>query len=158
MSFSFSPENETKFEHLRTRYPSLRALMLPVLWMVQEQEGWISPEAMEYLAQKLSITPTEVYSVASFYTMFHFKPIGTHHIQVCKTLSCMLGGSESILAYLQKTLGITCGQTTPDGRFTLTQVECLGACGGAPCVCIDTTYYEKVSEATLSALLEELRS
>ena len=95
MNFSFTPENEAKFEHLRTRYPSLRALMLPVLWMVQEQEGWISPQAMEYLAHKLSLTPTEVYSVASFYTMFQLQPVGKYHIQLCRTLSCMLCGSKT---------------------------------------------------------------
>jgi NADH-quinone oxidoreductase subunit E len=156
MSFSFSPQHETRFTQLKTRYPTLRALMLPSLWMAQHQEGWVSPDAITYIASRLAVSDAEVLSVASFYTMLQLKPIGKHHIQVCKTLSCMLGGAESLVEFLHTKLGIVPGETTKDGRFTLTQVECLGACGGAPCICIDETYHECVSKATLETLLKEL--
>ena len=124
--------------------------------MAQDQEGWVSPEAITYIASRLHVSDAEVLSVASFYTMFQLKPIGKHHIQVCKTLSCMLGGAETLVDFLRTRLGIVPGETTPDGRFTLTQVECLGACGGAPCICIDETYHEGVSQETLEVLLKEL--
>jgi NADH-quinone oxidoreductase subunit E len=157
MSKTFNKTQEAKFQALIPRYPNLQALTLPALWLWQEQYGWISPEGISYLAKRLELTQAQLYSTASFYTMFNLKPVGKHHIQVCKTLSCMLGGSETILSLLEKNLGIRAGETTQDNRFTLTQVECLGACGGAPCICINETYYERMDEATLLNLLEELK-
>ncbi len=95
MSFKFNEDNEKKFQELLKRYPSKSSLMLPSLWMIQYQEGWISKEAMEYLADRLDTSAMNVYSVASFYSMFHLKPIGKYNIQICKTLSCKLRGSEN---------------------------------------------------------------
>lgn len=154
-AFSFLPENETRFNALRERYPDKRSLTLPALWMVQKQEGWISSEAMEYLAQKLECSPMEIYSVASYYTMFHLQPIGTHHIQLCKTLSCMLKGSHALATHIEHRLGIKPSQTTPDGRFTFSLVECLGACHKAPVVRFDETYMEEMDIKTLDTLLDE---
>ncbi len=157
MSQVFDKTRERKFQALIPRYPNLKALTLPALWLWQEQYGWISKEGISYLASRLEQTPAQLYSTASFYTMFNLKPIGKHHIQVCKTLSCMLGGSETIVEFLQKTLGIGVGESTKDGLFTLSQVECLGACGGAPCVCINETYYEQMDEKRLIKVIEELK-
>lgn len=157
MSLQFDEIREQKFQALIPRYPNLQALTLPALWLWQEQHGWISFEGISYLAKRLELSPAQLYSTASFYTMFNLQPIGKHHIQVCKTLSCMLGGSETILDFLKNNLGINPGETTEDGLFTLSQVECLGACGGAPCVCINETYHENMNEQNLRDLIEELK-
>ena len=110
-TFAFTRENEAKFQALLGRYPKKSSLMLPSLWMVQYQEGWISPEAMQFVASKLECSAMDVYSVASFYTMFLLQPIGTYHLQLCKTLSCMLAGSKTLQEHLQNRLGIKAGET-----------------------------------------------
>lgn len=156
MSFAFSEENRKKFQALLERYPDKSALTLPCLWMVQYQEGWISLEAMEYIGQKLGHSPMEIYSIASFYTMFNLKPVGKYHIQLCKTLSCMLNGSESLLSHLEKKLGIKCGESTKDGLFTLTQVECLGDCGGAPSMSLNDEYYSNLTTQKLDEIIDGL--
>ena len=157
MSFEFSEENEQKFQELLTKYPKKDSLMLPSLWMIQHQESWISPEAMEYLAKRLDTSPMNIYSVASFYTMFHLKPIGRYNIQVCKTLSCMLRGSEDIKKHIENRLGIKAGESTKDMKFTITQVECLGSCGTAPCVCINDDYIQNTTPAIIDEIINELK-
>ena len=157
MSFEFSEENEQKFQELLTKYPKKDSLMLPSLWMIQHQESWISPEAMEYLAKRLDTSPMNVYSVASFYTMFHLKPIGRYNIQVCKTLSCMLRGSEDIKKHIENRLGIKAGESTKDMKFTITEVECLGSCGTAPCVCINDDYIQNTTPAIIDEIINELK-
>jgi NADH-quinone oxidoreductase subunit E len=156
MSVEFSKENEEKFKELLTRYPKKDSLSLPCLWMIQRQEGWISPEAIVYLAQKLETTPANIYSIASFYTMFHLEPIGKYHIQMCKTLSCMLAGSDFIKKHLEKKLGIKFGQTTQDGKFTLSEVECLGSCGTSPVIQLNDDYIQNVSIEKIDKILDEL--
>ena len=138
--FKFTKENEEKFQKLLLKYPKKESLSLPSLWMIQYQEGWISEEAMVFLAKKLETSPMNIQSIASFYTMFNLKPIGAYHIQVCKTLSCKLCGSEEIRSHLQNRLGIQFGETTNDMKFTLTAVECLGACGEAPMMSFNDDY------------------
>ena len=157
MSFEFSEENEQKFQELLTKYPKKDSLMLPSLWMIQHQESWISPEAMEYLAKRLDTSPMNIYSVASFYTMFHLKPIGKYNIQVCKTLSCMLRGSEDIKKHIENRLGIKAGESTKDMKFTITEVECLGSCGTAPCVCINDDYIQNTTPAIIDEIINELK-
>lgn len=153
-SFTFTRENETKFTALLERYPHKSSLMLPSLWMVQYQEGWISPEAMQFLAQKLECSAMDVYSVASFYTMFNLKPVGKYHIQLCKTLSCMLRGSQTMQAHIENRLGIKPGQTTKDGKFTFSLVECLGSCGTAPCMSFNDDYVENLTLEKLDELID----
>ncbi|DAB32124.1 MAG TPA: NAD(P)H-dependent oxidoreductase subunit E [Sulfurospirillum sp. UBA11407] len=155
--FSFNKENEEKFQALLQRYPNKASLCLPSLWMIQYQEGWISQEAMVYLAQKLDTTPMEIQSIASFYTMFNLKPIGKYHIQLCKTLSCMLNGSENIRDYLIKKLGIKPGETSKDGKFTLSLVECLGSCGTAPVIQLNDDYIQNVTIEKLDEILDGLK-
>lgn len=154
--FTFTPQNLENIEALRGRYPSPNALALPLLWMVQEQEGFISLEAMEAAAPYCDLPPLELYRIATFYTMFHLSPVGRHHIQLCKTLSCALCGKAQILEHLQKRLGIGVGETTKDGRFTLSQVECLGACGTAPVMQINDTNYENLTPQKIDEILEAL--
>jgi NADH-quinone oxidoreductase subunit E len=156
-NFKFTEENLKEFERLKTRYPNTNSLMLPALWMVQEQEGWVSTDSIVYVANMLGKSPIEVYEFATFYTMFNLKPIGTHHIELCKTLSCMLCGSREIKAYIKEKIGIEPGQTSEDGLFHLTEVECLGACGGAPMFALDGNYHENLTNERVDQLIEECR-
>jgi NADH-quinone oxidoreductase subunit E len=154
--FKFNKENEEKFEALLLRYPERASLSLPSLWMVQYQEGWISEDAMIFIADKLETSAMDIQSIASFYTMFNLKPVGTYHIQVCKTLSCKLCGSEDIRSHLQNRLGIKFGETTKDMKFTLTQVECLGACGEAPVMSFNDDYVGDLTIEKIDKMLDEL--
>lgn len=156
-SFEYTPDNEIKFQEYVTKYPKIDSVMLPALWLVQEQIGWISPESMIYVADKLGKTPIQVYEVATFYTMFNLKPIGKHHIELCKTLSCMLCGSQKIKDYIKQTIGIDAGQTSEDGLFHLSEVECLGACGGAPMFALDGVYHEKLTTQRVDELIKECK-
>jgi NADH-quinone oxidoreductase subunit E len=157
MAVEFSPEAYKKFEQIIARYPKKEAAMLPVLYLAQQEFGYISAEAIDYVARLMDQPSARVYGVVSFYTMFNKKPIGRHHIQVCRTLSCALGGAENVTSFLRKTLGIDCGQTTPDGRFTLSEVECLASCGTAPMMQINDDYYENLTEEKISEILAGLR-
>ncbi len=156
-NFKYTPENEIKFQEYVSRYPKIDSCMLPALWLVQEQEGWVSPEAMIYVAEKLGKTPIQVYEVATFYTMFNLKPIGAYHIELCKTLSCRLCGSEKIKNYIKDTIGIEAGQTSPDGLFHLSEVECMGACGGAPMFALNGQYHEKLTIEKVDELIKECK-
>jgi NADH-quinone oxidoreductase subunit E len=155
--FQYTPENEAKFQEYVSRYPKIDSCMLPALWLVQEQEGWVSPEAMVYVAEKLGKTPIQVYEVATFYTMFNLKPIGKYHIELCKTVSCMLCGSRELKQHIKETIGIDAGQTSEDGLFTLSEVECLGACGGAPMFALNGEYHEKLTKEKVNELIEECK-
>jgi NADH-quinone oxidoreductase subunit E len=157
MALAFSQEAYKKFEQIIALYPKKEAAMLPVLYLAQQEFGYISADAIDYVAQLMDQPAARVYGVVSFYTMFNKKPIGRHHIQVCRTLSCALGGAEKVTSFLRKTLGIDCGQTTPDGRFTLSEVECLASCGTAPMMQINDDYYENLTEEKISEILEGLR-
>ncbi|MDY0052134.1 MAG: NAD(P)H-dependent oxidoreductase subunit E [Aliarcobacter sp.] len=156
-TFKFTPENEIKFQEYVSRYPVIDSVMLPALWLVQEQEAWVSPEAMVYVADRLGKTPIQVYEVATFYTMFNLKPIGKHHIELCKTLSCMLCGSKDIKNHIKQTIGIEPGQTSEDGLFHLSEVECMGACGGAPMFALDGQYHEKLTKQRVDELVAECK-
>lgn len=157
-NFKFSSENEEKFQEYITRYPVIDSCMLPALWLVQEQENWVSPEAMVYIADRLGKTPIQVYEVATFYTMFNLKPIGKHHIELCKTLSCMLCGSQKIKNYIKETVGINPGETSEDGLFHLSEVECLGACGGAPMFALNGDYHENLTIEKVDELIAECKN
>ncbi len=153
----FNDENLKKLEELKKRYPTNKALTLPALWLAQEQFGWISEDIMRYIADLINVPYNHVYSVASFYTMYNKKPVGKYHIQICTNISCQLMGSENIIQYLCKKLEINLGNTTSDGKFTLSEVECLGACGGAPAMQINDEYYEKLSPEKIDKILLNLK-
>lgn len=156
MSFEFTAENEQKIQKLLSEYPKKEALTLPLLWMAQYQEGWITPEAIKAIAVRLERSPSHIYGVATFYTMFRLSPAGTYHIELCQTLSCALCGKDELIEHLGQKWGIRPGETTEDGRFTLTLVECLGACGTAPILSLNEIYHENVTPESLDALLETL--
>ncbi len=155
--FEFSKENQKKLEGFLKRYPTKKAAMLPALWLVQEQEGWISPSAMETVAALLEVTPAAVFEVVTFYTMFNRAPIGRHHIQVCNSVCCCLRDSEQTVQYIEKKLGIKRGESTSDGRFHLTAVECLGSCGTAPMMQVNNDYHENLDEKRIDKILESLK-
>ncbi len=126
------PETDRLIGELLTRYPQQGTALLPALYAIQDELGHITPESMAYVAGKFGVSEAFVAGVVSFYTMFHRKPVGKHHIQVCRTLSCALRGAGEILRHLESRLGIKEGGRTPDGRYSLIAVECLGACDTAP--------------------------
>ena len=127
-----SESNQKKVEELKLRYPTSQALLLPVLWIVQEQEGFISEDSMKYVATLLNIPFGHVLGVVTFYTMLNRNKLGKHHIEVCTNVSCMLRGSGKILEHIEKRLGIKVGETSKDQKWTLSEVECMGSCGSAP--------------------------
>lgn len=153
----FTEENLKKLEELKKKYPDTKSLTLPTLWLAQEQFGWISEEIMRYIADLLQVSFNHVYSVASFYTMYNKKPIGKYHIQVCTNISCQLLGAENIVNHICKKLNVQLGNTTSDGKFTIVEVECLGACGGAPAMQINDDYYEKLTPEKVDNILSKLK-
>lgn len=157
MAMEFSPETLKKFQEIVSRYPKKEAALLPVLYLAQEEFGYLSQEAIEYVAKMMEVPPVRVYGVATFYTMFNKKPIGKYHLQVCRTLSCALVGAEKITASLKTKLGISLGETTPDGKFTLSEVECLASCGTGPMMQINDGYYENLTEEKAEEILKTLK-
>jgi NADH-quinone oxidoreductase E subunit len=153
----FTEENLKKVEELRKRYPTSQSLTLPVLWIAQEQFGYISEETMKYVANLLNVPFGYILGVVSFYTMFHREPCGRHHLEVCTNVSCMLRGSDQIVNHLEKKLGIKMGETTKDKRWTLSEVECMGSCGSAPMFAVGEEYYENLSIDKVDQILTELK-
>lgn len=149
--------NKQKLEDLKKRYPTLQALVLPVLWMVQEQEGNISEESMKYVATILNVPYGHVLGVVTFYTMYHSKPQGKHHIEVCTNVSCLLRGCDQIVDQLEKRLGIRMGETSKDKKWTLSEVECMGSCGTAPMFAVGEEYYENLTPQKVDEILERLK-
>ncbi len=142
-----------------TKYPpeQRQSAVLAALRIAQEEHGWLSEPLMEYVAQLLGMRSIQVYEVASFYSMYDLKPVGRHKISVCTNISCMLCGSDRVVKHLETKLGIRLGETTPDGRFTLKEVECLAACGGAPMFLIGKNYHENLTPERIDRILEGLQ-
>jgi len=157
--FEFSPEAMQEVSRIIAQYPEgkQKSALLPVLHIAQTEFGWLSTETMDYVARLLHLHPIEVYEVATFYTMYHTKPVGKIVIEVCQTGPCMICGAEKIVSHIEKKLGIKVGETTPDKMFTLKTVECLGACGYAPMFQIGETFYEHLTEEKVDVILEELQ-
>jgi NADH-quinone oxidoreductase subunit E len=160
-TFVFTPENQAKATKIIAKYPVGRqaSAVLPLLDMAQRQNGnWLPQAALDYIADMLEMAPVRVYEVASFYTMFNLRPVGENFIQVCTTTPCWLRGSDGIVGACQKKLGIGVGETTEDGKFTLTEVECLGACVNAPMVQINETFYEDLTPELMEKLIDTLKA
>ena len=153
---AFSPESEEEFQKTIARYLNKAAATLPVLWIAQRQFGWLSPEVLELVSQKLDLPYARVLGVASFYTMFKLKPTGKYHVQICRNLSCAMFGAERATERICKKLGIKPGETTSDKLFTVEQVECLAACGMAPAVQVNEEYYGMMKGEKLDQLVEVL--
>jgi NADH-quinone oxidoreductase E subunit len=139
------------------RYAEKRGALLPLLWLAQEEQGYVSEEAMREIAGLLDLTPPQVYETVTFYTMYNRRPIGKHHIQVCRSLMCALVGTENLLGWIHAKVGIKTGQTTPDGLFTLSQVECLGSCGTGPMMQINDDYYERLTQDRVNRVLDDVK-
>jgi NADH-quinone oxidoreductase subunit F len=149
----FTPENKARFEEIAQRYPVKRSAILPALHIAQEQEGYVTREAMEYVASLLDLSPAQVHDTASYYTMFRFKPYGKTHIEICTNLSCALAGADGLLESTCRKLGVGEGEATADGRFTVNRVECLAACGGGPAVQVNGEWLENATESDLDRVL-----
>lgn len=150
----FTGEVTAELETLRTRYPKPVAAMVPVLHVVQREQGWLSPEAQAWVADFLSVTPLEVSEVVTFYPMLYDAPQGKHVIHVCRTLSCDAGGGKELWKHLTGKLGVERGGTTADGRFTLRSAECLASCGTAPAMLLDGERHENLTNEQVDRLLE----
>src|SRR5438309_7345328 len=164
VSSPFNPEQQRRFdeqfEKAIAKYPPdrRRSALLAALHLAQDELGWLSEPAMAYVGWRLDVPPVRVREVATFYTMYRLRPVGRHHIGVCNSISCWAMGSENVLRPCSEVLGIRAGQTTPDGHFSLEEVACLAACGGAPAVLANNfTFVETVTPDSLQALIQELR-
>jgi NADH-quinone oxidoreductase E subunit len=152
-----SEEHLKKLDELKKRYQHPQSVVIDALWMWQKEHGWVSEEGMQYIADLLGIPVHHVYGVVTFYTMFNKQPVGTHKIEVCTNVSCMLRDSEKILKHIESRLHIKVGETTPDNKFTLVEAECLGSCGTAPMMQIGDTYYENLDAAKVDTILNGLK-
>jgi NADH-quinone oxidoreductase E subunit len=157
--FAYSAENQARAEAIIARYPEGRqaSAVIPLLDLAQRQYGgWLPKEAMDHVADLLHMAPIRVYEVATFYTMFNLKPVGRHLVQVCRTTPCWLRGSDGILKACMDKLGIAKGETTADGKFTLVEVECLGACCNAPMVQINDHFFEDLTPQIMADIIDRL--
>lgn len=152
-----SEKNLQRIEELRKRYQHPQSVVLEALWMWQDEHGWISQDGMKYIAGLLGIPEHHVFGVVTFYTMYNTRPVGRHKLEVCTNVSCMLRNSDKILRHIEERLDIKPGETTKDGRFTLVEAECLGACGYAPMLQCGDEYYENLDEEKVDQLLSELK-
>ncbi len=152
-----SEDTRQNIKALIERYPHRRSALIPSLQLAQEEAGYLSSDVIREVAKIFDLTPNEVYEVASFYTMLYKKPVGRYVIQVCTNISCLLCGSEGIMSHLEKKLGIKPGETTPDNKFTLMEVECLASCGTAPVVQINEDYHEDLTPEKLDRILDSLK-
>ena len=158
--FEFTPENLERAKAHVAKYPPGRqaSAVLPLLWIAQEQSGgWLPWAAMDHVAQILEMAPIRVCEVATFYTMFNLRPVGRYLLQACTTTPCWLCGSDAVVEACERKLGIGIGGTTPDGLFTLVEVECLGACVNAPILQVNDDFYEDLDSQTTEALLDAFR-
>jgi NADH-quinone oxidoreductase E subunit len=158
--FEFTPENLERARAHIAKYPPGRqaSAVLPLLWIAQYQNrGWLPSAAMDYVAKLLEMAPIRVYEVATFYTMFNLRPVGRYLLQACTTTPCWLRGSDAVVEACERKLGIGIGGTTPDGLFTLVEVECLGACVNAPILQVNDDFYEDLDGPATEALLDALR-
>ena len=154
---NLKPETLQQIDEVITHYPVKRSATLPLLHLVQEDTGWISKEAIEWIAAKLELPPINVYEVVTFYPMFRQAPIGRRHIKVCRTLSCALVGGYKVCDQFQKEFGCHTGEVSADGEVTIDFVECLASCGTGPVVMIDDDLHEKVDTAKVKALSDGIR-
>jgi NADH-quinone oxidoreductase subunit E len=153
---TFSAEIEAEIDRHLAKYPVKRSAILPLMFIVQRERGYLDPPGVLYLANRLGLRITDIWEVATFYSMIQTRPIGKYHIQVCRTLSCKLLGAEKITAHCVSRLGINSGETTEDGRFSLSEVECLGSCGTAPMFQINFDYHENLTPEKVDQILDSL--
>jgi len=157
MDFALNEEHERQLQDILSRYPNKMAACIPVLHLCQDaNDHWVSPEVVQFVAQRLELSTAHVQGVVTFYTLFNQKPPGKHQVWICRTLSCALRGSDKLMHHCRKRLGISEGETTADGRITLRSAECLASCGTAPMAQVDKEYHENLSVEELDRLLDRL--
>ncbi|MDP2302547.1 MAG: NADH-quinone oxidoreductase subunit NuoE [Ignavibacteria bacterium] len=156
MEFKFTEENLQKIDRVLEKYPVKQPAVMPLLYLAQEQNGWISVEVMQEIANILEMDAEDVLGVVTFYTMFHQKPMGKHHIQVCTNVSCMLRGGYEIYNSVREKLGIENGGVTQDTKFSLEEVECMGSCGTAPMIAVNEDFFENLSKDKALQILDSL--
>ena len=159
--FAFTPERRARLDEILTNYPPdrKRSAVLAALYLVQEQQGYLTASAMRHVAGLVDMTPAEVDDVASYYVMFHKAPVGKYVLQVCRTLSCALNGAERVTEALSQKLGIAVGETDPSGMFTLQEFECLGACDRAPVVMVNNEqWHERLKPEDAGRLVDEIKA
>ena len=155
MAFTLTAERDETATQLIARYPTPRAACIPLLHLCQQQLGWISPEVIGFVAARLEMTTAQVQGVVTFYTSFHQEPVAPNVVWVCRTLSCDLRGGRLVQEHLERKLGCRAGQTSKDGKFTLKKAECLAACGQAPMIQINDSYYENLTLPELDRIIAE---
>jgi NADH-quinone oxidoreductase E subunit len=153
-----SPDNVKRARDVISLYPRSRSALIPILHIAQEQDGYLTGEAMEHVAELLDLTPAEVLGTASFYDMLFTEPIGEHLISICTNIACMLNGAYELLEHAEEALGVKAGATTSDGAFTLEEVECIALCGQAPCLTVNWRYFGNVTRGSFDALTADLRA
>jgi NADH-quinone oxidoreductase subunit E len=151
-------DNERLAHEIIGRYPRKKSALIPLLHLAQEQDGWVTDDAMAHIAELVEVTPAEVLGTCSFYEMFKRHPVGTYHVNICHGISCHLLGADELLHHAEERLGVKGGGTTPDGTFTVEGVECIAACTEAPCLQVNYRYENKVSVGDLDRLLDDLAS
>jgi NADH-quinone oxidoreductase subunit E len=154
----FTSSNLERAKELIGHYPRAKSATIPLCHLAQEQDGYVTEDAMQHIAELVGVAPAEVYGTASFYEMFKFHPVGKYVVGVCTNISCMLVGGEELLAHAEASLGIRTGATTADGLFTLEEMECLAACTEAPCLQVNYRYEYKVSNSEFDSLVGEIRA
>ena len=152
---ALSQQIQNTINGIRGNFPTTQALLIPVLLEIQEEQNWVSIQSMQDTADFLEMPLSKVREVASFYTMLKLEPIGKVNLQFCVNISCWLNGSDKLLACAEKRLGVHCGETTKDGKYTISEVECLASCGTAPVVQINQDYYENLDVPKLNELLDQ---
>ena len=153
----FSETTEARFKHLVSIYPRKRSALIPMLMLAQQEDGYVTSQAMEYIAQYLELSPSDVESTLTFYTLLRRKPAGKYHIMICTNLACMLRGSDEIEACVKRKLGVNLGDVTSDGLFSAIEFECLGSCTTAPVLQVNGEFHENLDVPKVEALLDELR-
>jgi len=154
----FSPEVEAEMDKHLTKYPVKRSAILPLMFIVQRERGHLDAPGVAYLADRLGVRVTDIWEVATFYSMINTEPVGKYHLQICKTLSCKIMGEPQITERACQQLGIRAGETTPDGQFTISLVECLGSCGTAPMLQVGFDFHENLTPEKLDELIEKCRA
>jgi NADH-quinone oxidoreductase subunit E len=157
MEFKFTEENLKRIKSEIKKYPVKRPAVMAALWIAQEQNGWISGEVIKEVSSLLEMTPEDVLGIVSFYTMYHQKPMGKYHVQVCTNVSCMLRGGYEIFDQLREKLNIDNMQVTGDRLFSLEEVECMGSCGTAPMIAVNEDYYENLDKEKVEQMMNSLK-
>lgn len=155
-SIVLSDSAEDRIKLLLSKYPSSRSVVMPALYLAQQELGWLTKEAISWVSDRLSMPEAQVFEVATFYTMYYKKPVGRYHIQICRTLSCMLCGARNLTGYIKERLSVPAHKVTEDGFWSFEEVECLGSCGTAPMVQINDIFFENLTTETLASLMDRI--